>query len=129
VTPKQSDGSNPLLDEQGLVKVSPTLGAISPMPISYDDVVLTFTHMNLLPRTDKIPVAPDISRTITSECFVALAYTYFGAKHNARNITQWGLQKYSRALTTVHTALTSRDVARSFDVLEAITIMALIEVS
>jgi hypothetical protein len=99
------------------------------MPISYDDVFLTFTHTNLLPRTDKIAVVPDISCKITAECLLALAYTYFGAKHNERNITQRGLQKYSRALTTIHTALTRRDVAQSFDVLEAITIMALIEVS
>jgi long-subunit fatty acid transport protein len=99
------------------------------MPIPYDEVFLTFTQTNLLPKADRIVFVSGVDRTITAECFLALAYTYFGAKHHERNITQRGLQKYGRALKTVNGALTDHNAALSFDVLEAITIMAVIEVS
>lgn len=44
-------------------------------------------------------------------------------------ITARGLLKYGGALRIVHEALAKDDASRSFDLLEAVMIMALIEVS
>jgi hypothetical protein len=57
-----------------------------------------------------------------------LSYTYFGVKHHDKDITQSGLQKYGRSLAALNSALAENHASRSFDVLEAIMIMALIEV-
>lgn len=72
---------------------------------------------------------PGINRTITGECFLALSTTYFGLKHQDKMITARGLLKYGGALRIVHEALAKDDASRSFDLLEAVMIMALIEVS
>jgi hypothetical protein len=105
-----------------------TFNSISNLPISYDDLFMEFTHLNLLPGTEKIDVVPGVDRAITAQCFLALSCTYFGVKHQDKRITQRGLLRYSRALTTVNNALTKYDAVQSFDLLEAVTIMAMIEV-
>jgi hypothetical protein len=98
------------------------------LPVAYDDLVTAFTRYNLLPKNDHIVVSPKIDRRITTQCFLALSYTYFGVKHYDKDITQSGLQKYGQSLSVLNNALANNDAARSFDVLEAIMIMALIEV-
>jgi hypothetical protein len=102
--------------------------AILTLPVSYDDVFTAFTNLKLLPGTEKIVLPPEFDRTITEQCFLALSYTYFGAKHQDKGITQHGLQRYGQALGTVNRALIQHDAAQSFDVLEAVTILAMIEV-
>jgi hypothetical protein len=98
------------------------------LPVAHDDLVTAFTRYNLLPKNDHIVVSPEIDRRITTQCFLALSYTYFGVKHYNKDITQSGLQKYGQSLSVLNNALADDDVSRSFDVLEAIMIMALIEV-
>lgn len=73
-------------------------------------------------------VDPGIDRAITGECFLALSTTYFGIKHYETAVTTRGLTRYGAALHTVHGALADDVASRSFDVLEAVMIMAVIEV-
>jgi hypothetical protein len=98
------------------------------LPLSYDDICTAFTRCNLLPKTEDTIVASEIDRKITSQSFLALSYTYFGVKHHDKHITQNGLRQYGRSLGVLNNALTKDDAARSLDVLEAIMVMALIEV-
>ena len=71
---------------------------------------------------------PDIDRAITGKCFLALSTTYFGIKHHETAVTARELSRYGAALQTVHEALADDHASSSFDVLEAVMIMAVIEV-
>jgi hypothetical protein len=101
---------------------------ISHLPLSNDHLFTAFTRHNLLSGTDDIVVASEIGRSITSQSFLALSYTYFGVKYHDKDITQSGLQKYGRSLAALNSALAENHTSRSLDVLEAIMVMALIEV-
>jgi hypothetical protein len=98
------------------------------LPLSHDHIFTAFTRYNLLPKTEDIIVVSEVDRKITSQCFLALSYTYFGVKHHDKDVTQSGLQKYGQSLGVLNNALAKHNTARSFDVLEAVMIMALIEV-
>jgi hypothetical protein len=99
------------------------------LPLSRDDVCTAFARRNLLPENGHIVVPNSVDRTITAQCFLALSYTYFGVKHHEHNITQDGIRQYGNALTVLNDSLAKTEVVRSFDVLESIMIMAMIEVS
>lgn len=62
------------------------------LPVSREEICTTFTRCNLLPENDHIIVPVNVDRTITTQCFLALSYTYFGVKHRETKITQDGLQ-------------------------------------
>ena len=82
----------------------------------------------LLTGVEAILVDPGFDRTIAAECFLALSTTYFGIKHHEKAVTTRGLSRYGAALQTLHEALADENASRSFDVLEAVMIMAVIEV-
>jgi len=96
--------------------------------IPRDDIFTAFTRMHFLPENPHIVVPAHVNRTLASQCFLALSYTYFGLKHQDREITRHGLHRYSHALTSLNSALPKKYAAHSFDVLESIMLMALIEV-
>jgi hypothetical protein len=58
---------------------------------------------------------------------LSTSYTYFGVKHRDLGITQNGLTKYGRALTLLNGTLAKAHAAQSFNVLEAVMIMAMIK--
>ncbi|UPX12199.1 uncharacterized protein EKO05_0002762 [Ascochyta rabiei] len=60
-------------------------------------------------------------------CFLALSTTYFGIKHHKMTVTSLGLRRYGAALQAVHEALADDNVSRIIDVIEAVMIMAVIE--
>lgn len=99
-----------------------------PLAVPRDDLYQAFTHSHLLTGVEAILVNPGIDRAITGKCFLALSTTYFGIKHHEKAVTSRGLSQYGNALHAVHEALQDQDASRSFDVLEAVMIMAVIEV-
>jgi hypothetical protein len=103
--------------------------SIQSLAVPCDDVYLAFTHSRLLTGVEKILVGPWIDCAVTSECFLALSTTYFGVEQREKSIMVHGLSRYGAALQTLHKALADSVASRSFDVLEAVMIMALIEAS
>lgn len=96
--------------------------ALSP---SRDDVFTAFTLSNLLPVQSLLVFNPGV---ITIKSLSALATSYFGIKHQDRAITQYGFKRYSDALRAVHSALEASVSPPSFDLIEAVMLMGLIEV-
>ena len=92
---------------------------------SRDDIFISFTRSTFMPEADFLWLAPG---TIAAESFMALATTYFGIKRQERAIAQYGFKRYSEALKNVHAALEEFNSSQSVDLLEAVMIMALIEV-
>jgi hypothetical protein len=107
---------------------APELQITRPLTVAHDDLYQAFTHSHLLTGIEAILVDPGVDRAITGECFLALSTTYFGIKHHEKAVTTRGLSRYGAALQTVHEALADEVASRSFDVLEAVMIMAVIEV-
>lgn len=99
------------------------------MPTAMDDIFVTYTHKHLLRESEDIVVKPGTDRTITGKCFVALATTMFGLDNRQKPVVQRGLRKYGTALKALNNALGDPKGSRSFDVLEAVIVMALLEVS
>jgi hypothetical protein len=99
-----------------------------PLTVPHDDMYQAFTQAHLLAGVEAISVDPGIDRVVTGKCFLALSTTYFGIKHHEKAVTAQGLSRYGTALQTVHNALTDEDASRSFDLLEAVMIMQVIEV-
>jgi hypothetical protein len=99
-----------------------------PLTVPHDDMYQAFTQAHLLTGVEAISVDSSIDRVITGKCFLALSTTYFGIKHHETAVVTQGLSRYSTALQTVHKALTDEGASRSFDLLEAIMIMQVIEV-
>ncbi|KAG9193391.1 hypothetical protein G6011_03426 [Alternaria panax] len=64
---------------------------------------------------------------MTNQSYLALCTTYFGIKRQDRAITQFGFKRYSQALGSVHSALEEPMFSSSFDLLEAVMVMSLIE--
>jgi hypothetical protein len=109
---------------QALVQHIPKL-----LTVPHDDKYQAFTQVHLLTGVEAVSVDPGIDRVITGKCFLALSTTYFGIKHHEKAAITQGLSRYSSALQTVHEALTDEGASRSFDLLEAVMIMEVIEVS
>ncbi|KAH9231667.1 hypothetical protein K456DRAFT_1870658 [Colletotrichum gloeosporioides 23] len=97
------------------------------MPTAMDDIFVTCTHKHLLRESEDIVVKPGTDRTITGKCFVALATTMFGLDNRQKPVVQRGLRKYGTALKALNNALGDPKGSRSFDVLEAVIVMALFE--
>lgn len=91
----------------------------------HDDIFAAFTRSKLLPHDDQSIIT---SGAIALESFLALSTTYFGLKQKEKKVMQFGLGRYSRALATVQRALGDTNASQSFDVLESVMIMTLIEV-
>ncbi|KAF2033009.1 hypothetical protein EK21DRAFT_98575 [Setomelanomma holmii] len=106
---------------------SPCCRVATTLSIPHDAVYISYTHTHLLDGNEAIVLRPSIDRSITSECFLALSTTYFGIKHRQKWIVTCGLSRYGGAIRSVHEALAKDDASRSFDVLEAVMIMAVIE--
>ncbi|GKT45955.1 uncharacterized protein ColSpa_06136 [Colletotrichum spaethianum] len=94
-----------------------------------DDIFISYALTYLLRESEGIVVKPGTDRTLTNECFVALSTTIFGIDNMEKRVLQRGLQRYGVALKALNQALSDPRECRSFDVLEAIIIMALFEVS
>jgi hypothetical protein len=133
VTPKQEAGnagaSTSAVKRAAATVNTPSLILQYDLPVSRDDVYTAFTRCNLLSENGHIVVPDSVDRSITAQCFLALSYTYFGVKHREQDITQDGLQQYGRALSVLNGSLAKTNAAQSFDVLESVMIMAMIEVS
>lgn len=102
---------------------------LKPLTVPHDDMYQAFTQAHLLSGVEAISVDPGIDRVITGKCFLALSTAYFGIKHHEKTVFTRGLSRYSIALQTVHDALRDEGASRSFDLLEAVMIMQVIEVT
>ncbi|USP74654.1 hypothetical protein yc1106_01928 [Curvularia clavata] len=100
---------------------------MKPLTVPHDDLYQAFTHSQLITGVETFTIDPGIDRSITAECFLALSTTYFGMKHHEKTVITQGLSRYSAALQTVHKALADENASRSFDVLEAVMIIAVVE--
>jgi hypothetical protein len=85
------------------------------------------TH--LLRGEDEAARLSGVERILSDKCFVALATTYFGTQHHEKSISEYGLQRYGRALKDVNRALGDEKRVVGFDLMESVVIMALYEVS
>ncbi|KAK0369429.1 hypothetical protein CLIM01_13210 [Colletotrichum limetticola] len=94
---------------------------------SMDDVYASYAMNHLLHESEEVVVNPDINRTLTNKCFVALSTTIFGIDKKEPHVLQHGLYRYGTALKALNRALSDPRESRSFDVLEAITVMAVFE--
>lgn len=97
--------------------------------MSSDDKFVAYLLPKLRRAHHAISLGPGADRTLTNKCFLALSTAYFGVAHNDRPITEHGLRRYSRSLNELNLALRDPNSCRSFDVLEAVVIMAVMEVS
>lgn len=95
------------------------------LTLHQDEIFIAFTNSQLLPAQDDLGIGPG---PITAESFLALAATYFGIKRQDKGILQYGFKRYTNSLAVVHSALMDPYSVRSFDLLESVMIMALIEV-
>lgn len=94
-----------------------------------DDVYASYAISYLLHESEDVVVSPDANRTLTNKCFVALSTTIFGIDKKEPDVLQHGLYRYGTALKALNRALSDPQESRSFDVLEAIIVMAVFEVS
>lgn len=107
----------------------PSLGVYRPQ-ISHNDIFITFTLSQLLrPIGGDAAAAPGTSGGLAEECFIALSTTYFGIAHMERDILRQGMYRYGRSLNTLNQMLGDQGASRTLDVLEAIMIMAVFEVT
>ncbi|OHE98652.1 hypothetical protein CORC01_06103 [Colletotrichum orchidophilum] len=97
------------------------------MPGSMDDVYVSYALTYLLRENEEIVVKPGTSRALTNECFVALSTTIFGIDKEQPQVLQHGLHRYGTALQALNRALSDSKESQSFDVLEAVIVMAVFE--
>lgn len=95
-----------------------------------DEIFTSYTISHLLSGQDQeAHVITGSSYSIASKCFLALCTTYFGSEHMEASLIQRGLQRYGCALEQLNKALGDPARRHSLDVLEAITVMVVLEVS
>jgi hypothetical protein len=101
------------------------------LTIPRDEIFTSYTINYLLRglHDDQVVHQPEIDRKLTDECFLALSTTYFGAAHEDKSILQQGFQRYGLALERIYNALGDPSRYRSFDLLHAVVVAALFEVS
>ena len=102
----------------------------STLSIPHDDIFVNYTRAHVLRGPDSEDIVTiGIDRSLTDMTFLALATTFFGAKHREAAIIQKGLGRYSGAIKVVNSAIGNPDRRQSFDLLEAIVVLSIFEVS
>jgi hypothetical protein len=110
---------------------------VTPKPLSaisistpYDDIFLNYARARLLrgPDAEEVPKAGIDSR-LSDGSFLALATILFGAEQRSGMLVQRGLRRYSAALEKLNKALCDEKRQHSLDVLGAVMIMSMFEVS
>ncbi|KAK1635579.1 hypothetical protein BDP81DRAFT_322140 [Colletotrichum phormii] len=96
-------------------------------PWSMDDVYASYAMDHLLHESEEVVVKSGTNRTLTNQCFIALSTTIFGIDQKEPQVLQHGLHRYGTALKALNRALSDPKESRSFDVLEAIIVMAVFE--
>lgn len=119
-------GSNALQWEAGTTSDF-SLGATICTPV--DDIYVAYTMTHLLRGADEAARLRGVERPLSDKCFIALATTYFGTQHHEKIISEYGLQRYGRALKDVNRALGDERRVVGYDLMESVVIMALFEVS
>jgi hypothetical protein len=111
---------------QSLTSFCPTFQVLP----SEDDVFTSYPFMKLMHGQERASVSPGVSRGQVSEkCFLALSTAFFGAEHKQATLVRLGFHRYGAALVEVKSALGDSMQCHSYDLLESVVIMALIEVS
>jgi hypothetical protein len=112
-----------------------TLYSDSPSPwsrvmISSDEIFVNYTLAHLLRSSDQWDqtVVSGIDRTLSDQCFLALATSYFGNEHREKMLVDRGFRRYGTALKGLHEALCDVSKSKTYDVLESVIVMALFEV-
>lgn len=94
-----------------------------------DEIYVTYTLTHLLRGVDEEDPSQGVQRTLSDQCFMALATTYFGTQHQEKSVFEHGLQRYGKALKDVNMALGDPGRVIGYDLLESVVVMALFEVS
>lgn len=94
-----------------------------------DEIYVSYTLTHLLRGVDEETPSQGVQRTLSNQCFMALATTYFGTQHQEKSIFEHGLQRYGKALKNVNMALGDPGRVIGYDLLESVVVMALFEVS
>lgn len=98
------------------------------LTIDLDEVFMTYTNDRLLKGGETIdPSALLVPRKLANQCFLALSTTYFGHDHRQKGVVEKGLTRYGAALAGVHDALSDPKKSATYDILEAVILMALFE--
>lgn len=90
---------------------------------------MNYTLAHLFKGNEQVdPTALYVERALSDQCFPALATSYFGSEHREKAVLEQGLQRYGSALKDLNTALGDLERCKTYDVLEAVTLMSLFEV-
>ncbi|KAF2490866.1 hypothetical protein BU16DRAFT_136300 [Lophium mytilinum] len=122
---------SPMVEESALevTRFSDPLSPWSRIMIPSDDIFVNYTWAHLLRSSDQMDqtVVPGVDRTLSDQCFLALATSYFGNEHCEQGLVQRGFRRYSSALKGLHEALCDVSKSKTYDVLESVIVMALFE--
>jgi hypothetical protein len=120
------------VEENGLaVMQSPNLSSPwSRITIPSDEIFVNYTLAHLLRSSDQmdIVIVPGVERTLSDQCFLALATSYFGNEHRDQTLVKRGFQRYGSALKGLNEALSDISKNKTYDVIESAVVMALFEV-
>jgi hypothetical protein len=128
----ESIEESPIAEENvlGLTLFSDPPSPWSKIVISSDEIFVNYTWARLLKSSDQMDqtVVPGVDRTLSEQCFLALATSYFGNENREQAVMERGFQRYGSALKLLHEALGSASKSKTYDVLESIIVMSLFEV-
>lgn len=96
------------------------------LPINPDEVFVTYTNDRLL-KGSGTPSREREDRVLASQCFLALATSYFAHDHHQTQLVEKGYSRYGAALSKLHAALSDEQRRASYDILEAVMLMCLFE--
>ncbi|KAH8894597.1 hypothetical protein GQ53DRAFT_683239 [Thozetella sp. PMI_491] len=124
---RPTDENRPAAYEASIVHCGPLLLDNIKLSVDYDTVFAMYTLSRLLATGTVGAVYAGVPQSLTGKCFAALSTTYFGIQNMDRSIALQGFRRYSRALTELNQILDGPQVSPSFDILEAVGIMAFFE--
>lgn len=98
------------------------------LKINPDELFTTYTSARLTRGFAAAhPSAVLIDRRLADECFLALSTSYFAHDHKEKHLVERGLKRYGAALSKLHATIAKPECLGSYDILEAVLLMALFE--
>lgn len=125
----ESEMISPAADLRAYSAQASLLDVSRQMPILYDEVFLTYTRSHLIRDHGDIWFDSRPLNSLTEKCLLALSTTYFGVDHVEQPITRLGLSRYGKVLLDLNRGLSDPTACQSTDLLFAVVVMTLFEVS
>lgn len=114
---------------RGYSSQSAPLNLFTQLPVAYDEVYLTYTRSHLLREHGELWFDSQPSQSLAEKCLLALSTTYFGIDHLEWPITHLGMSRYGKVLSELNRDLSNPETCQSSDLLFAVIVMTLFEVS